>query len=67
VSSDGQTQTEPPRQSQAGPFGNVLAPTGPHGVEGGWQRRRPLLRRALLAATIGAVTGLAGAKPPAPR
>jgi short-subunit dehydrogenase len=56
------------RDSDASPSpGNVLAATGPHRAEGGWQRRRPLLRRALLAATVGAVTGLAGARPPARR
>jgi short-subunit dehydrogenase len=47
--------------------GNVLASTGPHSSDGRWQRRRPVLRRALLAATLGAVTGLAGAKPPGRR
>jgi NAD(P)-dependent dehydrogenase (short-subunit alcohol dehydrogenase family) len=41
--------------------GNVLAPTGPHAVEGGWRgRRRPALRRAFLAAAGAAVLGLFG-------
>jgi short-subunit dehydrogenase len=42
--------------------GNVLAPTEPHSVTGHWRQRRPILRRAFLAAVAGAVTGLAGAK-----
>jgi NAD(P)-dependent dehydrogenase (short-subunit alcohol dehydrogenase family) len=47
--------------------GNVLSPTGPHAIEGGWrQRRRGMLRRAMLAAGAGAVAGLAGAKATAP-
>jgi NAD(P)-dependent dehydrogenase (short-subunit alcohol dehydrogenase family) len=47
--------------------GNVLASTGPHTIEGAWRmRRRPTLRRALLAAATGAVTGLLGAKASAP-
>jgi NAD(P)-dependent dehydrogenase (short-subunit alcohol dehydrogenase family) len=41
--------------------GNVLAPAGPHAVEGGWRGpRRPVLRRALLAALAAAVAGLLG-------
>ena len=39
--------------------GNVLSSRGPHRVEGDWHaRRRPALRRALLAAAGGGVTGL---------
>jgi NAD(P)-dependent dehydrogenase (short-subunit alcohol dehydrogenase family) len=47
-------------QAAAGPApGNVLAATGPHQVEGGWRtRRRGALRRAILAALGGAVSGL---------
>lgn len=39
--------------------GNVLGPTGPHQVEGGWRtRRRGSLRRAFFAAAGGALRGL---------
>jgi NAD(P)-dependent dehydrogenase (short-subunit alcohol dehydrogenase family) len=39
--------------------GNVLAPTEPHRVDGGWRtRRRGSLRRALLGAARGALGGL---------
>jgi short-subunit dehydrogenase len=39
--------------------GNVLESRGPHQVEGGWHaRRRGVLRRAFLAAALGAVSGL---------
>jgi len=39
--------------------GNVLAASGPHQVEGGWRtRRRGALRRAFLAATGGALSGI---------
>jgi len=39
--------------------GNVLAPTGPHRVAGGWRtRRRGALRRAFVAAAGGAVSGI---------
>ncbi|MFL5899169.1 MAG: SDR family oxidoreductase [Solirubrobacterales bacterium] len=39
--------------------GNVLASTDPHQVEGGWRaQRRGALRRAVLAAAGGAVSGL---------
>jgi len=52
------TLAEIPRQPDAG---NVLAPTGPHTVEGGWRGpRRPALRRALIAAAGAAVLGLFG-------
>jgi short-subunit dehydrogenase len=48
--------------------GNVLSPTRPHAIEGGWRRRRRgTLRRALLAAAAGAAAGLAGAKAAAPK
>jgi NAD(P)-dependent dehydrogenase (short-subunit alcohol dehydrogenase family) len=41
--------------------GNVLAPSDPHQVEGGWRGpRRPALRRALLAALAAGVAGLCG-------
>jgi len=55
------------RDAAAAPApGNVLASSAPHTIEGGWRRRRPVLRRALLAAATGAVSGLAGATPPTP-
>lgn len=39
--------------------GNVLAPTEPHQVEGGWRsRRRGALRRAFFAAGCGALSGI---------
>jgi NAD(P)-dependent dehydrogenase (short-subunit alcohol dehydrogenase family) len=39
--------------------GNVLGPTEPHRVEGGWRtRRRGALRRAFLAAAGGGVSGI---------
>ena len=39
--------------------GNVLASTEPHQVEGGWRsRRRGALRRALLDAAGGALSGI---------
>ncbi|MGN6201598.1 MAG: SDR family NAD(P)-dependent oxidoreductase [Solirubrobacterales bacterium] len=39
--------------------GNVLEPTGPHQVEGGWRsRRRGALRRAFFAAGGGALSGV---------
>jgi len=39
--------------------GNVLSPSDPHAVEGGWRgRRHPTLRRALIAAGGGAAAGL---------
>jgi short-subunit dehydrogenase len=45
--------------------GNVLASTEPHAPDGRWRAQgRGVLRRALLAAAAGAVTGLVGAKPP---
>jgi NAD(P)-dependent dehydrogenase (short-subunit alcohol dehydrogenase family) len=41
--------------------GNVLAPTAPHRVEGDWRGpRRPVLRRAFLAAAGAAALGLFG-------
>jgi short-subunit dehydrogenase len=41
--------------------GNVLAPTAPHAVDGGWRRRRPSsLKRAFGASVIGALGGLMG-------
>ena len=44
--------------AEPGP-GNVLRSTGPHAIAGGWRaHRRPLLRRAFLDATAGAVAGL---------
>lgn len=47
--------------------GNVLASSDPHRPAGGWrERRRPALRRAILAAAVGGVAGLAGAKPSPP-
>jgi short-subunit dehydrogenase len=43
--------------------GNVLSGSGPYRVEGPWRRNhRPTLRRALLAAAVGAAAGLFGAK-----
>jgi NAD(P)-dependent dehydrogenase (short-subunit alcohol dehydrogenase family) len=43
--------------------GNVLAPTDPHQVEGGWRGpRRPVLRRAFLSAAFAAVAGLLGSR-----
>jgi NAD(P)-dependent dehydrogenase (short-subunit alcohol dehydrogenase family) len=48
--------------------GNILAPRSPYAIEGGWRlRRRPTLRRALLAAAVGGVAGLAGAKATRPK
>jgi short-subunit dehydrogenase len=48
--------------------GNVLASTGPYSIDGVWRRRRrPILRRAFLAATAGAVAGLAGKGPMPPK
>jgi short-subunit dehydrogenase len=48
--------------------GNVLASAGPYEIDGSWRRRRkPTLRRAFVAASVGAVVGLAGAKPVPPR
>jgi NAD(P)-dependent dehydrogenase (short-subunit alcohol dehydrogenase family) len=48
--------------------GNVLASTGPHAIDGAWRRRRrPALRRALLAAALGTFAGLAGAQATRPR
>ena len=48
--------------------GNVRASAGPYAIEGGWRlHRRPTLRRALLAATLGALAGLAGAGSAPPR
>lgn len=44
--------------------GNVLASAGPHRIEGGWRsRRRPALRRAFLAAAVGAFSGTFRKKP----
>lgn len=43
--------------------GNVLAPTDPHQVEGGWcGPRRPVLRRAMAAALAAGVAGVLGSK-----
>lgn len=59
-----------PSASAAASAGNVLAPAGPHEIEGGWRlHRRPALRRALLGAALGALAGLAGAAatPPSKR
>lgn len=48
--------------------GNVRASTGPYAIEGGWRlHRRPILRRAFLAAALGAAAGLAGASAVPPR
>lgn len=49
--------------------GNVLAGGGRHATDGSWlRRRRPTLRRALLAASLGAAAGLAaGTKASVPR
>jgi hypothetical protein len=42
--------------------GNVLRSNGPYAPEGAWRaRRRATLRRALAAATVGALAGLVGA------
>jgi NAD(P)-dependent dehydrogenase (short-subunit alcohol dehydrogenase family) len=41
--------------------GNVLESREPHTIDGAWRsRHRPTLRRAFLAATLGAAAGLAG-------
>jgi NAD(P)-dependent dehydrogenase (short-subunit alcohol dehydrogenase family) len=52
----------------AGPTnGNVLASAEPHAVSGRWRaRRRGMLRRALIAAAVGSLAGLAGADASAP-
>jgi short-subunit dehydrogenase len=43
--------------------GNVFASAGPHVPDGAWRwRRRPSLRRAFAAASVGALAGLAGAR-----
>jgi short-subunit dehydrogenase len=56
------------REAGADPSpGNVLAGAKPYRPDGRWQHRHPALRRSLLAATLGAVSGLAGAQPPRPR
>ena len=45
-----------------------FAATDPHAIEGGWRlHRRPTLRRALLAAALGGLAGLAGAGSAPPR
>jgi short-subunit dehydrogenase len=47
--------------------GNVLAPAEPHTVSGRWRaRRRPTLRRALIAAAAGSLAGLAGSEASTP-
>jgi short-subunit dehydrogenase len=59
----GSLTRSPSRSSE----GNVLAPVGPHRIDGGWREyRRPTLRRAALAAVVGAVAGIFGAsaRPP---
>jgi short-subunit dehydrogenase len=44
--------------------GNVLKPTVPHAVDGGWRRRRPnSLKRAFGAATAAALGGIARREP----
>ncbi|HVV89932.1 MAG TPA: SDR family NAD(P)-dependent oxidoreductase [Solirubrobacterales bacterium] len=54
------TMSSLPREPTAG---NVLGPAAPHQVEGGWRGpRRPVLRRALLAALAAAAAGLLGSK-----
>jgi NAD(P)-dependent dehydrogenase (short-subunit alcohol dehydrogenase family) len=51
------------RLSREPTSGNVFAPADPHRVEGGWRGpRRPVLRRAFLAAGAAAVAGLLGSK-----
>jgi short-subunit dehydrogenase len=48
------------RERAASP-GNVLESRDPHSVDGAWRsRHRPTLRRAFLAAALGAAAGLAG-------
>jgi short-subunit dehydrogenase len=47
--------------------GSVLASAEPHEISGHWRRsRRGTLRRALAAAAVGSLTGLAGAEASAP-
>jgi len=54
------TTSRLPREPTAG---NVLAPAGPHRVEGGWRGpRRRVLHRAFLAAGVAAVAGLLGSE-----
>jgi NAD(P)-dependent dehydrogenase (short-subunit alcohol dehydrogenase family) len=53
------TMASVPRERSSG---NVLVPSGPHTVDGGWRRRRPALRRALVAAWVGALAGLFGSR-----
>jgi NAD(P)-dependent dehydrogenase (short-subunit alcohol dehydrogenase family) len=54
------TMSRLPREPTSG---NVLGPADPHQVAGGWRGpRRPVLRRALLAAATAAVAGLLGSK-----
>ena len=62
------TSSRLPREPTSG---NVLAPAGPHRIEGGWRGpRRRVLRRAFASAALASVAGLlgsrrvAGAKPP---
>jgi short-subunit dehydrogenase len=48
-------------QERAAAPGNVLQSRDPHSVDGAWRsRHRPTLRRAFLAAALGAAAGLAG-------
>ena len=57
-----------PAESAPPSAGNVCAATDPHAIEGGWRlHRRPTLRRALLAAALGGLAGLAGAGSAPPR
>jgi len=58
-----------PAEGAAPSAGNVRVSVGPYAIEGGWRlHRRSALRRAFLAAGMGALAGLAGAgSAPPPR